>query len=74
LVQTHSDDNNNAPNVGWNCKDGNIKFAYSNEQFYKLFRLSRLGFFIQTNKRIEFNLTIHQKEKAGFRGLMENIR
>ncbi|TDE29307.1 ATP-dependent helicase [Flavobacterium ranwuense] len=72
LVQTHSDDNN-APNMSdGTVKDGNIKFAYSNDGNLQTFR-DYLGWDFSDSKQTkELNLTHNLiAGKAGFRGLME---
>lgn len=72
LVQTHSDDNN-APNMlDGTVKDGNIKFAYSNDGNLQTFR-DYLGWDFSDSKQTkELNLTHNLiAGKAGFRGLME---
>lgn len=72
LVQTHSDDDN-APNMlNGIVKDGNIKFAYSNDGNLQTFR-AYLGWdFLDSKQTKELNLTHNLiAGKAGFRGLME---
>jgi DNA helicase-2/ATP-dependent DNA helicase PcrA len=72
LVQTHSDDDN-APNMlDGTVKDGNIKFAYSNDGNLQTFR-DYLGWdFLDSKQTKELNLTHNLiAGKAGFRGLME---
>lgn len=72
LVQTHSDDDN-APNMlNGIVKDGNIKFAYSNDGNLQTFR-DYLGWdFLDSKQTKELNLTHNLiAGKAGFRGLME---
>jgi DNA helicase-2/ATP-dependent DNA helicase PcrA len=74
LVQTHSDDNN-APNMSdGTVKDGNIKFAYSNDGNLQTFR-DYLGWDFSDSKQTkELNLTHNLiAGKAGFR-VNGNIR
>jgi DNA helicase-2/ATP-dependent DNA helicase PcrA len=72
LIQNHSNDNN-APNMsGGTVKDGNIKFAYSNDGNLQTFR-DYLGWDFSNSKETkELNLTHNLiARKAGFPTLME---